>query len=170
MLATLQLLIAELNRADVRYLVCGGLAVVAHGHLRVTHDIDLALALETPNLLRALDVLQRLGFRPHLPVAAEDFADPDVRDGWKRDKGMQVFSLVAPDRRDLVVDLFCELPFAFEPEWRRAPRVQLGPGFAPCPIVSLPTLRRMKALAGRPIDLDDLHHLPSPPDDPASRP
>jgi hypothetical protein len=34
---------AALERAKVRYLVVGGVAVVLHGHLRVTADLDLDL-------------------------------------------------------------------------------------------------------------------------------
>ena len=37
----LEKLFASLNAAHVRYLVVGGLAVLAHGYLRVTRDLDL---------------------------------------------------------------------------------------------------------------------------------
>ena len=161
-LTDLQDVFHRLNEAQVRYLVCGGLAVVAHGHLRVTHDLDLALAPDEVNLRAGLAALESLGFRPALPIPASDFADPVKRAFWQREKNMQVFSLVSAERRDLVIDLFCSLPFAFDPEWESAPEITLGPGFPPCRIVTLSTLRAMKRLAGRPIDLDDLEHLPSP--------
>lgn len=165
MLRHFQELIENLNEAGVRYLVCGGLAVVAHGHVRVTHDIDLALALDQSNLRSALRLFEALGFNPLLPVKITAFADPSIRERWETEKGMQVFSLTAPSRQDLVIDLFCRPPFDFEEEWNRSEEVVLGPEFPPCRVVSLPTLRTMKSLAGRPIDLDDLNHLPTPPDE-----
>ena len=48
--------IAEaLNNANVRYVVAGGLAVVAYGYLRLTMDVDLVIDLERENLLPALE-------------------------------------------------------------------------------------------------------------------
>jgi predicted nucleotidyltransferase len=35
-------ILRALNDANVRYLIVGGLAVVAHGYVRFTQDIDLA--------------------------------------------------------------------------------------------------------------------------------
>lgn len=161
MLADLQEIFHHLNRAGVRYLVCGGLAVVAHGYLRVTHDLDLALALDEDNLRDALSTLTTLGFKPQLPVGPDDFIDSAKRAYWQKEKNMEVFPLVASSRRDLIIDLFCSLPFAFESEWAQATETTLGPGFPPCRIVSLATLRTMKRLAGRPVDLEDLRHLPT---------
>jgi hypothetical protein len=42
-----------LAEARVRYLVVGGLAVVAHGYVRFTADVDLVLDLESGNVERA---------------------------------------------------------------------------------------------------------------------
>ena len=50
-------LLAYLDAADVRFVVVGGLAVVIHGHARLTVDIDLMLDLETENVRRAIDAL-----------------------------------------------------------------------------------------------------------------
>jgi hypothetical protein len=38
--------LAPLERAGVRYLVVGGVAVVLHGYLRTTLDLDLVVQLE----------------------------------------------------------------------------------------------------------------------------
>jgi hypothetical protein len=46
-----------LERAGVRYLVVGGVAVVLHGYLRTTLDLDLVIQLEPDNLDRALTAL-----------------------------------------------------------------------------------------------------------------
>jgi hypothetical protein len=46
----LERVLKALNEADVRYLVVGGVAVVLHGHLRTTADLDLAVELERDNV------------------------------------------------------------------------------------------------------------------------
>ena len=45
-------IVGALNMANVRYLVAGGLAVVAHGYVRFTADIDLIVDLEPANVTR----------------------------------------------------------------------------------------------------------------------
>lgn len=84
--------VGGLERANVRYLVVGGVAVVLHGYLRTTLDLDLVLHLERDNVERALKALSGLGFQPQVPVPLSSFADPQVREGWFGDKNMTVFS------------------------------------------------------------------------------
>jgi len=55
----------------VRYLVVGGLAVVAHGHARFTGDLDLVLDLDPANALRAVETLAALDYRPKAVRRAE---------------------------------------------------------------------------------------------------
>ena len=62
-------IVGALNMANVRYLVAGGLAVVAHGYVRFTADVDLIIDLEPGNVMRAVASLERLGYRPRAPVA-----------------------------------------------------------------------------------------------------
>ena len=148
-----------LLEAEVRFLVAGGLAVVAHGHSRVTHDLDVVIALDEENLRRALEVLQRLGFLPRLPVAAEDFCDAAIRRKWIEEKHLQVFSMVSEEKGGLVVDIFADSPFDFEEERARAHIVSL-PGLPEgVPFVSKQTLLAMKRRAGRAIDKDDIARL-----------
>ncbi len=51
----------ELKRAEVPFALCGGWAVYARGGPRSEHDADFALC--ESDLPRALDVLERAGFR-----------------------------------------------------------------------------------------------------------
>jgi hypothetical protein len=59
----------------VRYLIVGGLAVVAHGYVRFTADFDVVLDLEAENVQRALGVFKSLGYVPRVPVPIEQFAE-----------------------------------------------------------------------------------------------
>ncbi len=71
--------LAGLNVAGVRYLIVGGVAAVLHGHLRTTADLDLVVALDPANALRAVRALEGLGFKPRVPVSAVRFADANAR-------------------------------------------------------------------------------------------
>lgn len=84
--------IQALDKAGVRYLVAGGLAVNAHGYLRFTRDVDLVLQLAPENIVAAFGALEGIAYRPLVPVTAADFADPAKRTAWIRDKGMAVLN------------------------------------------------------------------------------
>ena len=68
---------SALNDAGADYVVVGGLAVILHGYLRATADLDLAVGLSPDNAGRAMTALATIGLRPRLPVAMEDFCDPE---------------------------------------------------------------------------------------------
>ncbi len=92
-LASFEAIARALQNAGVRYLVAGGLAVNAHGFLRFTKDVDLVMDLAPENVRRAFDALASLGYRPRVPITADEFADADMRQTWIREKGMQVLQL-----------------------------------------------------------------------------
>jgi len=146
-----------LERAGVRYLVVGGVAVVLHGHPRFTADLDLFVALDAANVCATLAALEPLGYGPRAPVSAEDLADPAQRADWVRNKGMTVFSLASAEHPTTEIDLFVEEPFPFEEAHARALPVDLD-GVRVW-VASLEDLIAMKRRAGRPQDLEDVRSL-----------
>ena len=62
LVATLQTVIETLQRLGVKYALMGGLAVVIHGRVRTTKDIDVLLAVPQLTLPRLLDDLTSAGF------------------------------------------------------------------------------------------------------------
>jgi hypothetical protein len=157
-LVSLEAIVGALKRHDARYLIAGGLAVVAHGYGRLTIDVDLVVQLETANVLRALEALGSLGYRPVAPVAVEQFADPAIRGAWIREKNMVVFGLHSSQHPDTPIDIFATEPFDFEQEFEHAMVGELAPGLE-ARFVSLETLIRMKSATGRGRDQDDIQHL-----------
>lgn len=154
----LEKIFKALNQAGVRYLVVGGLAVMAHGYIRVTRDLDLVLALDGKNPEEALRVFERLGYRPNLPVELMDFADPEKRRQWKAEKGMQVYQLVSDSLADCPIDLFVDEPFDFSEMYASRADYDLSEEIT-LPVVGLSHLKAMKQAAGRPRDLLDLDEL-----------
>jgi len=157
-LESLRKIAAALNDADVRVLVAGGLAVVAHGYGRLTVDVDLVIQLAPSNIIRAFEALAGLGYRPRVPITAEQFADPVRRAGWIHDKGMMVLNFFSDQHVHTPIDVFVQEPFDFDQEYGRA-LVETLEGGIVCRFVSLSTLIEMKELAGRERDLDDIRYL-----------
>ena len=50
-------LLEKLARADVRYVLVGGGAVLLHGHARVTNDLDILIEASEENARRLLGAL-----------------------------------------------------------------------------------------------------------------
>jgi hypothetical protein len=147
----------ELNRRDVKYVVVGGLAVVLHGHPRLTMDADLVVALDSHNARSAIEALLSLGFAARIPVDPVHFASREVRQAWIRDKNMLVFSMSDSNNPFFAVDLFVDPPIQYEElaiaaEWKEVDGVQVH-------VCSLADLLRMKRLSGRPEDLSDIKAL-----------
>ena len=150
-------ILQALGEAEVEYLVVGGVAVVMHGHLRTTADLDLVLRLEPDNVQRALAALRGLGMRPRAPVPIESFADPQLRMDWVENKGMLVFSLWDPQDAAFDVDIFVREPFDFEATYARRIRAPLGA--TTVDVVALEDLLALKHEAGRSQDLADIEAL-----------
>jgi hypothetical protein len=155
---SLESIVQALDSAGVRYLVAGGLAVVAHGYVRFTADVDLVLDPDPVALRNAVAALHGLGYRPRAPVAFEEFADAGKRRAWARDKGMTVFSASSPEHPATEVDLFLEPPVPFEDAYARAARLEIAPALV-ATFVGLEDLLAMKRAAARPQDLQDVAAL-----------
>jgi len=151
-------IVRALREADVRFLVAGGIAVIAHGYLRLTNDVDVVIQLTADNIKRAFHALAKLEYKPTIPVTPEQFADPAIREGWIRDKDMKVLQLWSDRHRETPIDiLVSELP-SFDEEYAEA---MIKPLYntLEVPFVRLPTLIAMKEKANREQDRIDVEHL-----------
>ncbi len=148
-------IVDALNRAHARYLIVGGLAVVAHGLVRFTAGVDLVLDPDAASLGRALEALAGLDYRPRAPVELLQFADPERRRAWVTEKGLTVFSLFSAEHPETEIDLFVEPPFEFERVYARARVLEVAPG-TEATFVGLDDLLHLKRSAGRPRDLEDV--------------
>jgi predicted nucleotidyltransferase len=155
---SVEAIVRALNDASVRYLIVGGLAVNAHGYERFTNDVDLVIGLERQNIIDGLYSLRRIGYETAVPVSPEDFADAQLRDTWRKEKGMVVLKLWSDTHRRTPIDVFIYEPFDFAREYAAATWENLL-GTIKAPIISYEALVEMKRLAGRPRDIADLADL-----------
>jgi len=144
-----------LNRSKVKYLVVGGVALVLHGVVRFTADIDIMLDLTKENLEKFFKVMKDLGFTPKLPVKMEALADAGLRKEWAKEKNMVVFSLIKDDYK--IIDVFTENPMDFNKAYSRK-QVKTA-GNTAVDVVSFDDLIEIKKLSARDQDIMDIKML-----------
>ena len=141
--------IGLLERHDVRYLIVSGEAVILHGHVRLTGDVDFFFAGDEENAARMF-------------AALEEFWDGDVPGlaGPEElmDAGIVVQFGVPPNRIDLITSID---GVEFADAWPgRVEAVLVSPdGEVRIPFIGLDALIQNKQASGRAKDLDDLSYL-----------
>jgi len=148
---------AALNKAQVRYLVVGGVAAVLYGVARVTWDVDIAVQLTVPNVDRLAKALGGIGFIPRVPAAPSGLANAKVRDAWIRQKGMKVYSFIERRSPPRNVDVMVRPPHNFQELYQHRAIVKVG-GVS-IPLMPAKALVQMKRKAGRLQDLQDISDL-----------
>lgn len=134
----------------VEYVVVGGVAVQAHGHVRMTNDLDLIPAPDRTNLGRLAAALRDLNARVLNPGSEDVQIDASM---LPRATPWQLSTELGDI--DLLYDARGAAPFD---ELRsRSLVIALGPNRIP--IAGRDDLIRIKRAAGRPIDLEDIAAL-----------
>jgi predicted nucleotidyltransferase len=144
-------LLARLAAGGVEFVVIGGLAVIAHGHVRATLDLDVCYARTPENLERIVETLRELS--PRLRGAPPEL--PFVLDVRTMKDGLN-FTLTT-SLGDL--DLLGEVTGlgSYDDIAVRAEVIELRG--SPVKLLALDDLIRAKAATGRAKDLVDLEAL-----------
>lgn len=153
---------ATLERHRVDFTVIGGFAVIAHGHVRATKDIDLVAAQDRENLRRLAAAFEELHARirgvdaDQLPVSPTDPEHLGNGANWtlETDAGW--------------VDYMTDIPGAvpYEQISTHASVVEIRG--VRIKIVGLDHLISMKRASGRPRDLADIAALSPDADEPST--
>jgi hypothetical protein len=148
-------ILAELTRADVEFLIIGGVAVGFHGYVRATKDVDIVPAPDPQNLERLTQVLRGLDAQIE---GAEDFENEELPDpldpealalggNWVLRTRLGRFDIMQWIGED---ELWGKLsPAAIEVEIDGLP----------VKVVSYEDLVALKRMANRPEDVTDLQRL-----------
>jgi hypothetical protein len=150
-------LFRRLEEAQVRYLVVGGIAVNLHGVNRLTHDVDLMIALDPVNLGRFVAVAKRYSFKPVVPVRIEDLADAEKVRDWVENKHMLAFGLRPQNPVEPIVDILVKPPVDFESAYAR--RVVAEVQGQSIVVACVADIIAMKTGTGRAKDQDDIAML-----------
>ena len=138
-----------LHDHGVRYLIVGGEAVIFHGHVRLTGDVDFFFQADASNASRLFSALGVFwdGEIPSIEEARE-----------LTDSGLVLQFGRPPNRIDLINDIE---GVTFDEAWAHRVEATLVTGDQEIPIlyIGLDDLIRNKRASGRPRDLDDLAYL-----------
>lgn len=136
----------DLNASGIRYVIVGGLAVIRHGAVRATKDLDAAISMDGENLARLEKLVERW-----------DATNPDGSP--LRTRKLAAGGVLPLRTPHCLVDILSEqlLPAPFDDVLRRADVKRVDGVEAP--ICSLTDLVAMKRAAGRGADLLDLERL-----------
>lgn len=139
----------------VPFVLVGGFAAVVHGVVRVTMDLDIAIALNSRALESCWDVLTKLGFQLRQPIPRKSFSDPDYLIELEKTKNMKAVSFYHSNQPYLIVDILFGKEFSFSDK----DIVEIELFGVLCPVVSKEKLIELKKIAGRAKDLEDAHAL-----------
>lgn len=109
---TIKKALVALVDAEVRFVVCGGVACILHGVARSTHDLDIRLALDDIDLQRFVGVARSLGLHPRIPEPLEALLDPERRRVWVMEKRAVVYTLLSSSGA-FVLDVFLDYPIPY---------------------------------------------------------
>lgn len=146
-----------LNKAKIKYVVAGGVAVVLHGYQRLTKDLDLIVFLDERNLDKFYEALKKIDYLPKVPVTKEQFINRKERKKWKKEKGMIVFSFCQKDPPFKIIDMFVDEQISFDRIYKNKVNTRIHG--VPVPVISIDHLKKLKRKAGRPQDLIDIVQL-----------
>jgi predicted nucleotidyltransferase len=149
---------ATLDRHGVDYLTIGAFAVIAHGYVRATADIDLVAGQDRENLQRLAAAFSELGARLRGVDAHRLDIDPTDVDTLANGSSFRLNADAGP------VDYLNDVPGAGDYEDLRARAVEITAAGTRVRVVGLDDLIRMKRASGRPQDLRDIANLTPPPD------
>jgi hypothetical protein len=148
-----------LAKHRVRYVVIGGFAVIAHGVLRTTADLDICPDPEPENLKRLAAMLGELDARQ---VGADEFAGGELAYDPTRPEHLQGGGNFRVTTRLGALDVMQWVPgIDDEQAFERLARDAMVAEFrgAEVRVASLDAVRAMKRAAGREQDLEDLRRL-----------
>lgn len=134
---------------EVEYLLIGGLAVQAHGHVRTTQDADLLPAPGAANMERLSAALHALNARPS--------GGGELAEGEELDAGaIARAKILALDTDAGGVDVHLAPPGAASFASMRKRALELEVAGVRIAVVSRDDLIAMKRAAGRPLDRGDV--------------
>lgn len=144
-------IIDSLERGRVQYAIAGGWAVALHGAVRGTVDLDIVIALTGENIAQAEKALQRIGLESRLPIGARDILL--YRKEYIQNRNMKAWRFVKPSDPTEIVDIL------IIDDLRKLKTTFIPIGSRKIPVVSISDLIRMKRVAGRAQDIEDIKAL-----------
>jgi predicted nucleotidyltransferase len=91
-------LLAKLARAEVKFMIVGGVAVALNGFVRTTEDVDILIEASAENVTRLLDELGNFGEGHARELSPADFSDSEGAVRIIEDFPLDVFTMMRGKR------------------------------------------------------------------------
>jgi hypothetical protein len=144
-------LISELESHHANYAVVGGFALILHGAVRGTVDVDLAIQFNKHSFVEIEKILIGLGLESRLPVKAEQVFE--FRAEYLKNRNLVAWNFYNPRKPIESVDILLNA------NYDDIQIVKVKAFGLAIRVASLTDLIRMKQTAGRPQDLEDVKAL-----------
>lgn len=144
---------ATLQRHGVDYVTIGAFAVIAHGYVRATADVDLVARRDRDNVERLAAAFAELDARLRDVDAHRLDIDPTDPDTLASGASFTLDTDAGP------VDLLNDVPGARDYDEMRHDAVDANAAGVTVRVAGLDDLIRMKRASGRPQDLTDIANL-----------
>ncbi len=147
-------LFKKLEQKQVRYLICGGLAVNIYGIPRMTADIDLLLDFTDENIEKFENSVKLLMYQSRLPLSIKSLVDKESRQKAIKDKNLIAYSYFNSRSSYMSLDVLIDVPILFQNMWEK--KEERSVEGIKVNIVSVEHLIDLKKYANRKQDQDDI--------------
>jgi hypothetical protein len=147
----------QLHKHQVKYLLCGGLAVNIYGIPRMTADIDLILDFDKDNLKKFEICVVNAFYQSQIPVSLSLLSTQQERIKLVKEKNLIALSYFNTRGNVMSMDVLIDVPLNFADMWERkttrtADEIDIH-------IVSINDLIKLKEYSNRKQDQDDIYLL-----------
>jgi hypothetical protein len=148
---------ASLQQHDVKYLLCGGMAVNFYGIPRMTADIDVLIEWSELNVERFESALREHGYKNNLFFQLKTLISAKTRLQYFREKNLIAYSYSSDLLRAISLDVLVQTNIDFETCWNRkeVKHIQEVPVY----VLYIEDLIAMKEYANREQDKADIINL-----------
>ncbi len=150
-------LFESLEKWEVRYLLCGGLAVNMYGIPRMTSDIDLLIDLTDHNVAVFEKALAENSYKPSIFLQLKNLIPNEFRLKMLKERNLVAYSFTSDSIQTFSLDVILDYPATFETCWaRKEIRIFGGVNIN---LLSVDDLLKMKEKANRGQDKEDIFNL-----------
>ncbi|TSD00615.1 MAG: hypothetical protein Greene101449_87 [Candidatus Peregrinibacteria bacterium Greene1014_49] len=145
---------SALNKARIRYLVVGGVAMNLLGYSRFTGDIDVLLALDQENLRKMAALMQKLDYEKRQPISIDELGDEKKVLKLMKEKHLTAFTFSPLKGPPFNIDIIVGESLQFEKYAKSA--VSIRAAKLTIPVISIDDLIGMKKKSPREKDALDV--------------